>query len=104
VAKKKHEPISYEKFVELLEANIGTASDCENAIKATLAKGEFIGSVSGRLLDFFEEFKEEDGQKMVLVMIFFFGIKLGRMLGPEERRPKSEKPKKNKGGNGQLKN
>lgn len=103
--KTKHEPISYDKFAELVEANIKAIVNFEDSIKTLLVGGEFVGSISGESLDFFEKFDEDDGKKMALAVIFFLGVKLGRILGSEkEKMPEPQKPKNKKGGNGQPKN
>lgn len=101
--KKQHEPISRKRFYELLKANVEIVVDCENAIKAAVAKGGFVGNATGKLLDFFEKFDDEDGQKMVLTIIFFFGMNLGRALGSEEGEAGLEKLEK-AGDSGSSKN
>ncbi len=93
--KKEHDPIPENKFMDLLRANEEKAVDCENTIKVVVAKGEPLSNISGKLLDFFEKFDQGDEQKMALMMVFFFGMKLGRTLGPEkENESEPKKPKK----------
>lgn len=102
--KKKHKPISHERFVELMNADAETVTDFYGNLVKMINRGDVVGSFNGALLDFLDEFKEDEERQMALAVIFLVGIRLGRRSAFKEKIFEPEKSKKKKSGNGQSKN